>query len=246
MNYKKIASHFAQTHHANRQIYLELMSQVNPKKSAKTLDFGCGTGNYIYALGKFSDYELYGVEPCDEMIVYARQKNPNTIIKKGDHLNIPYPNNFFDYVYMTNVIHHINDLSIMFREIKRVLKPGGILCICTENRLQLLSKFWIKYFPSIIIKDFSRFPTISKLKHVAHKTNLSVLKTTQISEKRWVHITNTITRQVQERSMSVLNLISDEEYYQGRTRLMKDKRKNKKYFVNRGYTFLWLQKKTEE
>ena len=47
MNYKKIASNFANTHTVNERIFHELISQFSPLNSIKVLDFGCGTGNYI-------------------------------------------------------------------------------------------------------------------------------------------------------------------------------------------------------
>lgn len=93
---------------------------------------------------------------------------------------------------MTNVIHQIPDISAMYKEIYRVLKPNGVLCICTENRRQLLSKYWIKYFPSIVIKDLKRFPSIGKLIRLAKQQHFSTIKTTFIGETKWSHVTKFI------------------------------------------------------
>lgn len=189
-----------------------------------------------------TNYDIYGVEPCDEMIAYAKRNNPNIIIKKGNHANIPYPDKYFDYVYMTNVVHHVEDLSLMYKEIYRVLKPNGILCICTESRWQLLSKYWIKYFPSIIAKDLQRFPSISTLKSVAKKQKMQTLKITQTKERKWTYITNFLIQQITERSMSVLNLLSDDEYNKGKEKILAAQKRRKKHLCLRGYTFLWFRK----
>ncbi len=242
MNYKQLAERFANTHTVNYHIFFELITKFSLKSKIKVLDFGCGTGNYIKAMNTYTNYSVYGVEPCKEMIMYAQKQNPNITIKRGNHLSIPYPDNFFEYVYMTNVVHQIPDISVMYREIYRVLKPNGIFCICTENRRQLLSKYWIRYFPSIVIKDLQRFPSISKLKKLANRQKFTIVKTTFIGEKKWCHITNFLLLQVLERSMSVLNLISDNEYNTGTQKILNAQKRGKIHFSNRGYTFLWLRK----
>lgn len=242
MNYKQLADQFANTHTINSHILFEIISKFSPYSNINVLDFGCGTGNYIKAINTYTNYHIFGVEPCEEMITYAKMQNPNIVIKSGSHLSIPYPDNFFEYVYMTNVIHHIPDISAMYKEIYRVLKPNGILCICTENRSQLLSKYWIRYFPSIVIKDLKRFPSIAKLKRLAKQQRFSTIKTTFVGEKKWSRVTKFILLQILERSMSVLNLISDSEYENGTKKLVAAYRNKKIHFSKRGYTFLWLRK----
>lgn len=242
LNYQHIADGFFHTHTVNRRIFYELLSQFSTKKPLKVLDFGCGTGNYIKAMRENTCYDVYGVEPCEEMIAYAITNNPHITIKKGNHEAIPYPDNYFDYVYMTNVVHHVDNLPLMYKEIYRVLKPTGILCICTESRWQLLSKYWIRYFPSIIVKDLQRFPSILTLQYIARKKKMYPLKITQIKERKWSFITDFLIKQITERSMSVLNLLSDTEYNRGKTKILTAKKRRTKHLCLRGYTFLWFKK----
>lgn len=241
MDYKRLAKVFFDTHNVNPHILLEIISRFPSNSQIRVLDFGCGTGNYIKKISTYTNYKIYGVEPCEEMILYAQEQNPNIIIRQGNHLSIPYPNNFFDFIYMTNVVHQIPDISNMYKELHRVLKTNGVLCICTENRRQLLSKYWIRFFPSIIIKDLQRFPSISKLKKIAINQNFTIIKTIVISEKKWCHITNFVLSQMLRRSMSVLQLISDKQYFFGIKRMKNAQKHNKIYFSNRGYTFIWLK-----
>lgn len=53
-----------------------------------------------------------------------------------DILDIPYRNNFFDYVIINHVLEHITDIKKAISEVKRVLKPNGKLIlsfpICTD------------------------------------------------------------------------------------------------------------------
>jgi ubiquinone/menaquinone biosynthesis C-methylase UbiE len=46
---------------------------------------------------------------------------------KADAVNMPFPDNSFDCVHSFGVLHHIPDVQAVLREIRRVLKPGGVL-----------------------------------------------------------------------------------------------------------------------
>ena len=48
---------------------------------------------------------------------------------EGSAENIPFPDNSFDFLSMGYALRHIGDLSRAFAEFRRVLKPGGRLCI---------------------------------------------------------------------------------------------------------------------
>lgn len=126
---------------------IQLFAEELPLEGKTILDFGCGTGNFAYALKKLTNAEVYGVEPSDGMREKALRKG-NIIIKKGDHKCIPYEDDLFDFIYMTDVIHHVPDLQAMFTEFGRVLKPNGLICIVTESYRQLENRFWVKYYNS--------------------------------------------------------------------------------------------------
>ena len=243
MDYKNLAKDFDETHTVNKRIINELTTHFPINKQIRVLDFGCGSGNYIYKLSQFTCYNLYGVDACDEMLAIARDKNPTCKILKGNHSNIPFPDSYFDYIYMTNVIHHINELDVLFKELHRVLKKGGIICICTENLRQLLGKYWIRFFPSIIIIDPFRFHRISKISSYASKNSFFRLRITTTTEKGKTRITPFILRQVQKRSMSVLQLVPDYEYMLGKRKMVRSYNKQRIFMSYRGYTFIWLRKR---
>jgi SAM-dependent methyltransferase len=60
-------------------------------------------------------------------------------VLKGDWHNIPFPGNSFENVY-TNAIDHCYDLESLIREIKRVLKPGGVFFFQTSKYQRLDAK----------------------------------------------------------------------------------------------------------
>ena len=61
--------------------------------------------------------------------------------KKCDATVLDYPDSYFDCVYSHGVVHHIPDLQQVLGEIKRVLKPGGTLCISVYNQFSAFHLF---------------------------------------------------------------------------------------------------------
>ena len=80
------------------------------------------------------------------------------------------------------------------------------------------------------------------MKSVAKKQKMQTLKITQTKERKWTYITNFLIQQITERSMSVLNLLSDDEYNKGKEKILAAQKRRKKHLCLRGYTFLWFRK----
>ncbi len=99
------------------------------------LDIGCGSGHGSFVLAdKFS--AVKGVDVSAEALDYARQNWNNAKIeyKQGSGTEIPFPDSSFDVVVAYEVFEHICDWKRFLSEIKRVLKPGGLVYISTPNK----------------------------------------------------------------------------------------------------------------
>jgi ubiquinone/menaquinone biosynthesis C-methylase UbiE len=99
------------------------------------LDIGCGSGHGSNTLAK-KFKEVHGVDISPEAIAYAEQywKLPNIHFKIGDSLAIPFPENTFDVVVAFEVFEHLTDWRKFLSEIKRVLKPDGLVYLSTPNK----------------------------------------------------------------------------------------------------------------
>ncbi|MBN1157176.1 class I SAM-dependent methyltransferase [Candidatus Woesearchaeota archaeon] len=99
-----------------------------PKKSDTILDIGCGTGRFTIPLAKRCR-KIVGVDFSDEMLDVARRRSAclrNTEFINADITKkLPFRANTFDKVLCILVVDHVMDLSPLFREVRRVLKPGG-------------------------------------------------------------------------------------------------------------------------
>jgi len=70
------------------------------------------------------------------------------IVDLNEKKELPYQNDKFDIVTLTEVIEHLEDFRAIMRETYRVLKPGGICVLSTPNILNLNSRlrnFWFGF-----------------------------------------------------------------------------------------------------
>lgn len=103
----------------------------------RVLDFGCGPGSMSLSLAKrIYPGEMHGVDMEESLIELARSKaresgQGNAIFHVGDVTDLPFEDNFFDIAHGHNIMMHVPDTRALLGEVKRVLKPGGIIA-CRE------------------------------------------------------------------------------------------------------------------
>ena len=112
-----------------------LMPYLRP--GLRVLDFGCGPGTISVGLAKAVDPgELHGVDMEESQVELARvvaksQGRENATFHVGDVTNLPFDDDYFDIAHGHNVLMHIPDTGAVLAEVKRVLKPGGLVA-CRE------------------------------------------------------------------------------------------------------------------
>jgi ubiquinone/menaquinone biosynthesis C-methylase UbiE len=109
------------------------------------LDFGCGIGNNIPSLSKNLPLcRMHGTDVSSESIKIANDLYSNICtFKYFDGGSLPFENDYFDLVFISNVFHHIpfeNHVRTL-KVIKKVIKKGGIIFIIEHNPLNPLTKF---------------------------------------------------------------------------------------------------------
>lgn len=93
-------------------------------KDAKILEVGTNIGNQILHLQTMGFTNLYGIEIQDRAINFAKHRADNLNIIKGDALDIPFKDNFFEVVFTHGVLIHISpeNINSVLKEIYRVSK----------------------------------------------------------------------------------------------------------------------------
>ncbi len=103
----------------------------------RVLDFGCGPGTISVGLADAVDPgEVQGVDMEKSQIDLARAAakatgRSNAMFHVGDVTALPFEDGFFDVAHCHNVLIHVPDTRAVLAEVKRVLKPGGIIA-CRE------------------------------------------------------------------------------------------------------------------
>jgi SAM-dependent methyltransferase len=104
-----------------------LLQQFAPGKDV--LDYGCGGGHYSLALAKYArrvtgvDISPDSVEECRGRAI-AAGVDGTVSFEVGDCEHLPFDDASFDLVVESGVLHHL-ELGQAYREVARVLKPGG-------------------------------------------------------------------------------------------------------------------------
>ena len=113
-----------------------LIGQADIRAGQSVLDLGCGTGTLaIMVKQKHPSAEVAGLDADPDMLKVARYKSSQlkapVKFDVGFTNNLPYPNESFDRVLSSIMIHHLKtpDKKKTAQEVFRVLKPGGQLHI---------------------------------------------------------------------------------------------------------------------
>ena len=101
----------------------------------RVLDVACGAGYGTNILAEVAA-ETVGVDIDAGAISRASKKYRRENLKfiTADCCDMPFEASSFDVVVANEMIEHINDQESFLREVKRVLKPGGLLLVSTPNK----------------------------------------------------------------------------------------------------------------
>lgn len=127
-------------------------------KSIKFLDYGCGDGKYfkkLISLGLLNK-NIHGVEISKNRIKRCHAINFDNAILVNNVPKLPYKDNEFHIINFMEVIEHIpkDNVDLILKEIKRVLKQNGRLIISTPN--YPIKRFYDIYNATVYLK-YKRF-----------------------------------------------------------------------------------------
>lgn len=103
-----------------------LLTQLPAAGLGDIAEICCGRGEAVELVaGRFK--RAVGIDISLNMLRAARKAHhaPNLAFIQGDATRLPLADNAFDSVFMLGGIHHVNDRAALFREVARILKPGG-------------------------------------------------------------------------------------------------------------------------
>jgi len=109
----------------------DLLVKIIPEKSTNILDVACGTGKSTEPLTNLG-VKVFGVDHDPQMIQEAKEqaqlRNLNIDYVVANAEQLPFPDNYFNVVTVGTAFHFFVNETAM-TEIKRILKPGGLLFV---------------------------------------------------------------------------------------------------------------------
>ena len=129
----------------------------------RCLDIGAGSGDLLSLLRQ--TWPAMQAEACDYHIErFALRDVPITQLDLNTQ-PLHYPDASFDLVTCSEVLEHVENYRAVLREIRRVLKPGGLMVVTTPNVLNMKSRLrylvcgFANLFGPLPVKNQDRFAT---------------------------------------------------------------------------------------
>ncbi|MBN1569881.1 MAG: class I SAM-dependent methyltransferase [Acidobacteria bacterium] len=98
----------------------------------KFLDVGCSLGFFLNGVRQSSGWQVYGTEISAEAAAFAHDKL-GLEVRCGTLGGLNYPDSFFDYLHINNVLEHVKDPSGFLKECRRILRQGGRCYLSVPN-----------------------------------------------------------------------------------------------------------------
>ena len=112
-------------------VALAMAEHYGLKAGDRVLDVGCGKGFQLVELQKAVPGLLVsGIDISDYALKNAHE-NVRDFLILGTAAKLPYPDNYFDYVFSINTLHNLvlPDLFSAVREMQRVSRGGAYICV---------------------------------------------------------------------------------------------------------------------
>ncbi|MBN6888420.1 demethylmenaquinone methyltransferase / 2-methoxy-6-polyprenyl-1,4-benzoquinol methylase [Cytobacillus horneckiae] len=130
----------------------DTMKRMDVQPGSKALDVCCGTGDWSIALSEAvgESGKVVGLDFSKNMLKIGEEKVKEQGIKNielvhGNAMELPYPDNSFDYVTIGFGLRNVPDYMQVLKEMQRVVKPGGI-AVCLETSQPTLFGFKQGYY----------------------------------------------------------------------------------------------------
>jgi SAM-dependent methyltransferase len=114
----------------SRRVGTVFIDWLAPPSDLKWIDVGCGNGAFTELIvDRCAPNEVRGIDPSDAQLDFARNRSGARLAKfdHGDGMALPFSADTFDVAIMALVIVFVPDPARGVAEMKRVVRPGGMV-----------------------------------------------------------------------------------------------------------------------
>jgi SAM-dependent methyltransferase len=146
---------------SNFDFYFEPVGNINSLKNKIILEIGCGKGRHTFYAAKIAK-EVIAVDFGRAVdVAFLNNENAlNVYFVQADIYNLPFRENYFDFIFSIGVLHHLPTPEAGFRKLVNFVKNGGGILIYVYHSFPKKSfNFYLLRFANF----FRRFTT--KISH---------------------------------------------------------------------------------
>lgn len=175
----------------------DTMKRMNVQKDTMALDVCCGTADWTIALAEAvgPNGKVVGIDFSESMLKVGEDKVRHlkqVELVHGNAMDLPFPNDTFDYVTIGFGLRNVPDIDQVLRELHRVVKPGGmVVCLETSQPTLIgykqLYYFYFRYimplFGKLLAKSYQEYAWLNEsarnfpgMKELANKFNQAGLQ----------------------------------------------------------------------
>lgn len=140
--------------------------------SGSGLEIGVGSGRFAAPLGIGT-----GVEPSAAMRKRAQERGVSVYDAVAERL--PFPDGAFDYALMVTTVCFVDDVATSFREVKRVLRDGGIFVVGFVDRRSSLGQLYEAHKRENVFYREATFYSTEEIIHLLQRCGFAPIETVQ-------------------------------------------------------------------
>ena len=138
--YAETDEEFLNTGNVHITTMMEILSKddFHIESGFRVMELGCAAARMLRWLAdKASSGEFWGVDICAEHIIWCQQNltPPFHFFTTTTEPHLPFPDEYFDFIYAGSVFSHISELAdFWFFELRRIIRKGGRLYVTIHDR----------------------------------------------------------------------------------------------------------------
>lgn len=241
VDYDKVANVYDQVRKGDPEMIRQILNAVCLGRDSLVLDVGCGTANNTLLFAEATDALVVGMDLSGQMLKKAQQKAPELGFVKSSASLLPFCDNAFDFVFMTDVVHHLSNLDSTLIETHRVLNQGCSICIVMQSHAQIEMRITSKFFPDTMAVDKARYPDIMEIEKALLGLDYSNIHAEAHTLAPFA-LNPEYLRIVEKKAYSTLHKISERSFQDGLQAVRDALNGGDELVYFTEYTFIWAIK----